>query len=305
MPEVNPYAPSRHDEAAPIAPRANAKIATRAEIQAALAILNEHLRDPQKVAIDRKAWGGRIRKVTFALLGGAVISLASGLLLPSDAIASPAIALYVLSASLTLIGLIALGMDLSLAPREGHTTPIATLKSYLRSLPNGRFDYAWTCLAPTARAQMIDAPRIGQVVTGVGSFSMTTPAGIKGYTGTFARAGGGQMRTFQVKGIELESEQGDVAVVRASLSFQSWPQWANIVLGVGVATAVRLGDLGSTAVNAPFRYIGIAAAIGGLVGLYVLRKSQTVIVRRTLLRGENGTWYLHDPDILEGALPQR
>lgn len=301
MPEVNPYAPSRHEEAGPVGPRRAAKVANRSDIVAALAALDEHLADPQKVAIDRKAWGGRVRKVTFALLAGAAVSLATGLALPKDAIASPAIALYVLAACLTLIGLIALGMDLSLAPREGHTTPVATLRSYLRSMPTGRFDYAWTCLAPTARAQRIDAPHLGPVAAGIGTFSMATPQGLKDYAGTFSRAGGGQMRAFQVKEVALESEEPDVAVVRARLTFQSWPQWANIVLGVGAATAVRLGDIASPSMTTPLRLLGLAGAIGALIGLYVLRKSQVVLVRRTLLRGRNGTFYLYDPDILEGA----
>ncbi|MFO0586834.1 MAG: hypothetical protein U0441_04815 [Polyangiaceae bacterium] len=302
MPEVNPYAPSRYDEA-PAAPQRSAKRADRADIEAAQRALDEHLADPKKVAIDDREWGGRVRTVTIAMLGLSVVALAVGWLMPHDAIGFWPIALYVAAACLFLIGAASMGADLSLAPRGPGAEPAAVVRSYLRSLPMGRYGYAWTCLAPTARAQLVDAPHLGAVASGVGSFSMSAPDGLKRYSGTFMRGGGGHVRSMQVKDVTLVSLERDVAVVRARLVFQSWPLWANIVLGVGVATAVRLGEVGTSGLNQPLRLFGLVGAVGGLIGLYLLRKKHTVHVHRTLLRGRNGAWYLHDPNVLEGATP--
>ncbi len=105
------------------------------------------------------------------------------------------------------------------------------------------------------------------------------------------------MRGMQLKDPTVISEDGDVAVVQATMHFQSWPQWANILLGMGGVFAARVGQKEM----APLALIGIAAAVAGLIGLLALRKKHQVIVKRTLLRGRNGAWYLLDADVLEGA----
>ncbi len=301
MSDVNPYAPPSVDEAAAGAPRRAKKKRGRKDFEAALAALDEHLADPERVAIDRRARGGRMRGVTILLLGVGAAAIVVGFVMPGDARAVATILSVTFGVVLLLIGIIAAAMDLSMANRDAAQTPIAALKSYLRSLPLARYGYAWSCLCPTARAQSVQAPSLGPIAGGVGEFSMATHDGVKKYAATFTRPGGGQMRTLQIKDLAVEKEDGDVAVVRARLQFQSWPQWANILMGVGVATGMRIGDSGVTGVTAPFRLIGIAAAIAGLIGLWALRKRHAVIIHRTLLRGRNGAWYVFDPDLLENA----
>lgn len=303
MAEVNPYAPSRY-EAAPVAMKREGKRVDRADIEAARRALDQHLSDPQKVAIDDSEWGGRVRTVTVLLIGFSVVAFAVAWLIPRDAVGFAAIALYVAAACLFTAGFVSMIADLTLATRGAGAAPTAVVRSYLRSLPMGRWGYAWVCLSPTARAQLVDAPHLGLVAAGAGSFSMSAPDGVKRYSGTFMRTSGGQVRSLQVKDISLVSLEGDVAVVRARLVFQSWPVWANIVLGVGVATGLRVGGAGMHDLNTPLRAIGLVGALGGLIGLYLLRKKHTVFVHRTLLRGRNDAWYLFDPDILEGAVDQ-
>jgi hypothetical protein len=301
MSDVNPYAPPAVDEAAAPVPRRAKKKRDRKDIEEALAALDEHLADPERVAIDRKATGGRVRTVTLVLLALGAAAILLRFAMPGEARQLGMIVAIVLGAILLFLGIVAAAMDLSMASRSSATAPIAALKSYLRSFSLGRYGYAWACLSPTARAQTAQAPSLGAVAGGLGDFAMATHEGVKKYAATFARPAGGYVRSLQIKDLAVEREDGDVAVVRATLLFQSWPQWANILMGVGVATGMRFGDSGTTGVTAPFRLIGIAAAIAGLVGLWALRKRHTVTVHRTLLRGRNGAWYLLDPDLLEGA----
>ncbi len=301
MADVNPYAPPKVDDAAASAPRRAKKRYDRKDIAEALAALNEHLADPERVAIDRKATGGRVRAVTIVLLALGVAAILVRFAMPGEARTLGMIVAIVLGAILIFLGIVAAAMDLSMASRDGATTPIAALKSHLRSFSLARYGYAWACLCPTARAQTVQAPHLGPIAGGLGDFAMATHAGVKKYAATFARPAGGHVRSLQIKGLAVEREDGDVAVVRATLLFQSWPQWANILMGVGVATGMRFGDSGAAGVTGPFRLIGIAAAIAGLIGLWALRKRFTVTVHRTLLRGRNGAWYLLDPDLLEGA----
>ncbi len=297
MSEVNPYAPPASEDNATAEPRKRRKKGTKNAIAKALAELDEHLSDPQKVAADLKASGARARTVTFVLLGLGGAGLFVALLSGSSARSEMRIAGISLGAIFLFIGIVALVVDLSLVSRKTPGSPEATLKSFIKSIGLGRYGYAWASLAPNARAQTIPAPNLAPVASGVGDFSLDTEAGMKGYAATFARPGGGTMRGMQIKNIAVIEQDEDVAVVGAQMVFQSWPQWANILLGAGGVFAARIGN----AAGGVVAMIGLAAAAAGLIGLLVLRKSTTVFVRRTLLRGRNGVWYFYDGDVVEGA----
>jgi hypothetical protein len=296
MSDVNPYAPPTADEGAPAAPRKR-KRKGKKDLEAALAALDEHLSRPENVARDRKAAGGKLRTVTLVLLGLGVLGIVFGALAPGDSRKVGAIIGFAFGGILLVIGIIAALVDLTLQDRGSPGTPLGTLKSHVKSIALGRYGYTWATLSPTARAQSVNAPDLGPVAGGLGSFSMDTEAGFKAYAMTFARPAGGQMRGMQLKDPTVVSEDGDVAVVQATMHFQSWPQWANIMLGMGGVFAARVGQKQM----APLALIGIAAAVVGLIGLLALRKKHQVAVKRTLLRGRNGAWYLLDADVLEGA----
>ena len=301
MAELNPYAPPSTDEAAPKRARRTKKWRGRDDVTEALAALDAHLARPESVAEDLRAAGGRLRPITIGFLAVSAAFVTAFVIVPDEGGSHLTVILLALGGVLGLVGLLAAWMDLSLVPRGAGSTPALSLRSYLRSLPLGRFGYAWACLAPTARAQTVHAPDLGLVVPGMGEHSMRTPEGLKRYAATFCRPQGGYMRSLQVKRIAVQQEDGDVAIVSADLVFQSWPRWANIVMGVGVATGLRVGQTSASAAAAPIQIVGIAAAIAGLVGLLVLRKKHEVTVYRTLLRGRNGAWYVFDPDLLEGS----
>jgi phosphate/sulfate permease len=294
MSAVNPYAPPTVDVTAPVkrAPRTS----SRKEIQAALAALREHLASPARVREDERAAGGRLRMVTVVLFLMAAVAFAAGVLLPGDNDVGLMVGL-IFGGLLVLVGAVSAGLDLAMVSRRGAASPVASFKSYVRAFSTGRFGYAWACLCPTARAQHVQAPELGAVVTGTGSFSMETQNGVKRYAQTFARPSGGYMRTAQIRELALEVQEEDVTVLRATLRFQSWPQWANLVLGAGLAAGARIGGTRVGLVGT----VGLLAAIAGLIGLLFLRKRHTVTVRKTLLRGTNGAWYIFDPDLLEGA----
>jgi hypothetical protein len=298
MSDVNPYAPPATDEssAAP-ARRTRGKKGGRKDIQAALDALDEHLADPQNVASDLKASGGRLRTITIVMLALGAGAIVIGLAMSGDSRQLGLIIGASIGAVFLLIGAIAVGMDLSLVSRAAPGAPTATLKSWLRGFTLGRYGYTWAMLSPTARGQTVNAPDLAPVPTGLGSFTMDREESVKAYAATFGRPGNGHMRNIQIKNVTLVREDDRVAVAQATMVFAAWPQWANIMIGVGAAFGGRVGS-GS---NAPLGMIGLVVAVIGLIGLLALRKRRTVIIQKTLLRAENGVWYMFDADILEGV----
>lgn len=296
MPDTNPYAPPTADESGAPAPKKRRRRGKKA-IEAALAELDEHLSRPENVERDRRATGGKLRRVTIFFLAFGFVALVFGLLMPGYERGVAGMILLMFGALFLVIGGIAAAVDFSLEGRDVPGTPLRTLKSHLKSIALGRYGYTWATLSPTARKQSVNAPDLGLVAGGIGTFSMETEAGFKMYSNTFARPAGGQMRSMQLKNPTVVSQDGDVAVVQGTMLFQSWPQWANILLGMGGVFAARAGQRAGGALV----LVGVLAAVAGLVGLLMLRKKHQVTVRRTLIRGRNGCWYLLDADILEGA----
>lgn len=296
MPDMNPYAPPTADESAAPAPKRRKPRGKKA-IDAALAELDEHLSQPENVARDRKAAGGKLRRVTILFLAFALVALAFAVIMPPSERGPFGMIIVMFGGLFLVIGGIAAAVDLSLEARDVPGAPLRTLKSHLKSITLGRYGYTWATLSPTARARSVEAPDLGPVAGGLGTFSMDTEAGFKAYSTTFARPAGGQMRSMQLKDATVVSQEGDVAVVQGTMLFQSWPQWANILLGMGGVFAARIGQR----TGGILALIGVLAAVAGLVGLIVLRKKHRVTVKRTLIRGRNGSWYLFDADILEGA----
>lgn len=298
MSDVNPYAPPSADEDAPArAPRKGRKKRAREDLQAAIDALNEHLSDPANVAADLKASGGRLRRVTMVFLGLGACGTLGGILLWGDRVEVAAVLCLLFGGFLLVLGAVAAALDWQVPSRTEPSSPERTLKGYIRGITLARYGYAWACLCPTAREQSVSAPNLGPVAAGIGAFSMRDEAGVKAYAGTFARVGNGKMRGLQVKNIRLAKLDGDVATVEAQLLFQSWPQWASVLIGMGGAFGWRVGNKAEVGLG----MIGVAAAIVGFIAMMAMRKSHNVAVRRTLLRGSNGVWYVFDPDILEGA----
>jgi hypothetical protein len=297
MSDLNPYAPPATDESSP-QPAARTKTKRgRGDLQAAIEALEEHLSKPANVAADLKAAGGRLRTVSGVLialgLGGLLIAAA----LSSDSRKAGPILAVTFGAILLLLGLVGATFDLQMVSRKAPAPPAATLKSHLRAFALGRYGYAWACLCPTARARSVTAPSLGPVASGIGTFSMENEAGLRAYASTFARPGGGNVRSFQVKNLTVASQDEGVAVVEAQLLFQSWPRWTTVLLWMGGAMGWRAGN----ATGAPIGLLGLLAAAVGFIAMLALRKHHRVSVQRTLILGKNGVWYVFDPDILEGS----
>jgi hypothetical protein len=190
-----------------------------------------------------------------------------------------------------LIAVLLLVRDLSFVEQGQPSSPEAALEIFLNAVRQGRYGYAWAGLSPTAREQMVSAPELGPVITGSGEFSMGAPAGMKAYARTFAVSGQGHARTMAVKRMTLRSSEDDVAEVDVVLAFQSFPQWVS-VLGLGALSAPSL-------VSPSFpQWMG--PLIAGVL-VFVTRKRHEESVTKTMLRGQNGAWYVYDADLFEGA----
>ena len=286
MDEFDPYAPPKADTsiAAP-KKRSKKKKNYSSAIEDAIARLNEHLADPQAVAQDQKEAGGRLRLPTIGfIVVTTLVLIATAVVLANDTNKhwEPVqIVFGIFAAFLLLITVLLVVVDIRFPARDKPAPPEETLKYFLRAISMGRFGYAWATLCPTAREETVEAPHVGMIPTGEGSFRQRTPNDLRDYTQTFARPGNAQMRTMQVKRAVLLREDDDVAIVEVEAVFTSWPQWAQILCVVAFI-AIRL--------------LGLVLF---LVLFYSLRKTHTVIFRKTLLRGSNGVWYVYSGDLLE------
>jgi hypothetical protein len=288
MSEFDPYAPPAASEDAVASKPRKKKKRTKGDIAEALARLDEHLADPAKVATDRKAEGKRIRTVTagFLVLGVLFLVYAGVAGFEGrDGIGGPLSVGF--GAFITLIGALALVMDLRLQPRTASVSPEDTLKFFFRALALGRDGYAWSCLCPTARDQIVEPPRLGPIPTNAGQFTLATPGDVKRFAATFLRPGGGQMRSAELKSFRVVEQDEDVVRVEAHVIFQSFPQWLSVAGGVSAAMMRNLGLLGAV------------MAIVFFTLLFVMRKRYDVRFKRTLLRGRNGAFYLYKADVFE------
>lgn len=276
--DLNPYAPPQEDSSSQPR-RARKRRRAGDDIQEALARLDDHLADPERVREDLAAAGPRVRVVTIVISVLATASLLATVVgKSSNAIFAIGVGASVIFGILAVILLV---LDLSLVPYGQTSTPEAALKSFFKSMGAGRFGYAWARLCPTAREQRVETPQLG-IDTTPGEFTLTTPEDVKSYLGGFARPGGNQVRTMSVKRITVASVQDDVAVVEAELSFQSWPRWVSIVMAIGFVV---------------FR----PTILVGIILYFILRKQHKARISKTLLRGRDGAWYVYDADLLEGA----
>jgi hypothetical protein len=78
--------------------------------------------------------------------------------------------------------------------------------------------------------------------------------------------------------------QGDVTRVSADLQFQSWPRWVSLLMSMGFIACQLLGIL-------------------GVIILYSIRKTHKVRVTKTLIRAQNGVWYVYDANVFEDGVP--
>jgi len=286
MQSYNPYAPPQNDgDPAAAAPAVKKRGRASAAVQEALDRLNEHLADDAAVAADRALFGPPIRTATWVALGlGAVglLAVAAGLAEGGEDMEIAAIIGGVVAFLGVLVFVILLVQDVKLPKRDQPSDAPGALSGYFRALRFGRFGYAVACLSPTAREATVDAPRLEPVDTGTGSFRLSTTDGMKAYTATFSRPSKASLHIMSVKKVELARASGDVAEVDVEIEFQSWPRWAYIVAVVA------------------FVVVRILGVVVGLALYFALRKVKKTRIRKTMLRGSTGAWYLHDGDITEG-----
>jgi amino acid transporter len=286
MNEFDAYAPPRA-EVGTGAPRKKSKRSRTAggAIDDAIARLNEHLADPQAVALDRQEAGGRLRRPTIGFIIFTVIAVIAATAVITSGHSRRwepmEIAFAVIAGFVAFITAILLFVDLRFLPRDKPTSPDETLKYFFRAIAMARLGYAWAALCPTARAERVDPPYLGPVPVGQGSFTLRSTQDLKDYTQTFARPGNGQMRTMQIKRTTLLREDGDVAIVEVDAVFQSWPQWAQILCVIA------------------FVIIRLLGLVLFLVLYFSLRKTHAVVIRKTLIRGSNGVWYVYSGNLLE------
>lgn len=256
------------------------------DLTEALARLDEHLGDPDRVREDLAQAGGRLRTVSVVVAGLAAIAV--GLAVYASKARPEALpAALIITFLFTIFALALVGIDLSMARRGEPSAPDVALRSYLRALAIGRFGYAWAALAPTARERRVSAPSLGDVATASGEHDLSQPEGLGAYARTFARASGGHMRSMALSRVATVRVSEDEAVVEATLVFQSWPRWVSILMGLGFVL---------------FRLLGPVILVA-VIAFLIKRKRHERTIAKTLLRGRDGGWYVADADILEGASP--
>lgn len=262
MPIENPYAvPTTPVEAVCAAtlrpPDANRLAHARTRLAA-------HLADPAARAVDKAFAGPRFGMASMVFAALLVATLAVGVA------ASP---LWFIGSAVALVLVLVFAIrDYMLGPREVDTTPVAAFRNHLRAAQWGRDGYVLSTICPTGREEPPTVPDLALVPVGTGG-SMASKAGIKAYFRNFLRPGTGQYRWAKVHKPQLVAEEGDVAQVQSKVVVSAIPQLAYTI-------SVVL-----------FVFVRIVGLIALAIVWSVFRKSTTVTVTKTFLRGDDGLWY--------------
>lgn len=251
----------------------------KSRLREALQRLNEHVSNPGRVERDLHASMSRLYR---SRLSFGVPFFVLSLVLCVAGAGDPMSLLFPVGLILALvswiISLLAI-WHLSLVKRDTPAAPEATLKSFLKSFSMGRYGYAWATLCPTAREQTARVPSLGSVNTDDGAFPMAHEAGLAAYAQHFARPGGEKTHQMAVKRVVHVADDGDVATVKVDAEFQSWPSWVNIAAALGFFSGL--------------------GAIPVLILFVLIRERHKASFTKTLLRAQNGVWYVYDANLIE------
>lgn len=276
----DPFQTPAADPRGDFAPASGTALApTPEEIATARRRLHEHTINPRRLEEDRAMAGPRFMRRTYVALGitAACVVGAAGLGVSGADEVWP-ILLGVLA---TVAGILALSffiIDVQVGLRSAATTPKAALNRWFRAARLGRAGYALAALTPTGREGQASAPDFGGNEA-VQIHLLSSLDSMKLYLKTFAHQDRKFVRWMQVKKLKVVKETDDVAVVSAEVTLTKLPQWAQI-LTIVLFVVIRL--------------IGI---IVGIVLFFSLRKTTKLTVEKTLLRGQDGLWYLLDGDL--------
>ncbi|MFO0679176.1 MAG: hypothetical protein U0169_21795 [Polyangiaceae bacterium] len=266
----NPYAPPQAPPDGTALPSFVAAPSSQSFEEARRA-LDQHLANPANVEADRRTRGSalavrRVLGVVFfggMFLAGLVLAIVGG-----DEAIGAGMLLMLLGFVLLLVVAIQMVRVLLLPPRDVPGDPASTAKAWYQTMGGLSWPYAWSCLAPTARATTVPAPVLPPIAMGTGHFALATPKGVEAYAKVSVFTGGMQQRGVKVLRHSVRHQEGDVAAVDLELEFVSIPIFA--------------------------LYLGI-------LGMLLLRKRQRVVVTKWLLQGRDRAWYLVDGRVVENA----
>lgn len=250
------------------------------ELEQARLRLRAHCADARALEADRAAEGSLLRVPTIVFLVLALLSLAA---LAATVVLHARIGIIFAVIGAILFGLVALALlivDLTVGRRQRAVDPIAALKGWVRAAKASHAGYVFTALAPTAREGVVAAPSLDSAaLEGVERFPTDNKTDLKRFLKSWARPDNKSVRWARLKKIELVDQQGDVARVRMQLELTAWPQWANILSVIA------------------FVFIRIVGIVLAIVLYYSLRKVRKLESIKTVMRGDDGLWYLLDADL--------
>lgn len=287
---ANPYAApdARLDGPQPSQPY---RPPSSAAIEAALAQLEQHLRNPDNLVQDRAGEEpavGRGWLITLGVLGA--LTVAGAVLSQGSAADSDGFIMMILGGIFFLVfGLVVLSLYLigrSIGDMSGASDPGFALWRHLKAMPGGRVGTVIASLAPGARSQSVRPPVLDPVVVGPGEFTWQPKSRGKDFLKTFARQGHGQVRFMKMKKADFSAmvspDNANVATAEVKVEFISWPRWAQVLTIVLLVVA---------------RIVGI---IVGVILWFTKRQVRSLVLTKTMIRGSNGLWYVFSPDIVEG-----
>lgn len=283
--EDNPFEPGAHGAGSTKTELELVGLPT-VDLDAARGALAAHTSDLGRMTADRAVAGPRLRG---AIRGWAAVGVVSALAVAAGfAVATTEDQLVLLAVGLVvpfIAFVIALSMyvrDRKLVDRTApHAADDAARAFWMAAV--GRPRFAWSMLAPTARAATVAAPPMGAVPTGEGTYPLTDWKEFRSWTQTFASIGHGQQRALQCTDARVVRREGDLAVTRATLKVWSLPRWAVIVAVVG------------------FVLVRLVGLVFGLVMWFAMRRTVQVEVEQRWLLGADDAWYLVDVAMQERA----
>jgi hypothetical protein len=244
----------------------------------ALAELNRHLSDPEKLAADARLEDAVVpRHYWLALaitLGSGMAAFVAGSLDQEVEWLAPLGFIAVASGLLALVFILITSWRVG--RRRRALTPEKACKQQLKAMFLGRTGTWAVGICPSARSALVRPPQIPPLPMGSELYRIDQRRDASRFLKVFCRTGDGHVRWSRLRKVfpaNVLSGQPEVAICKAKVHLRTWPQWANVVSLVLVVSASFIG-------------IPVAALL-----YFGLRRQKTVMLEKTFLRGKNGLWY--------------
>jgi hypothetical protein len=214
--------------------------------------------------------------VALVLLVASVVGVGVALAIPGSGPGTVALVatLVILALTFAVVSLARVLADRKVRPPGELGDAGIAFRTFLHTLLQKRWAYAWHLLLPTRRGEERRRPEMRRLGASSLAATFDAPTGIRAYWKTLLHAGWFRNRVATLRDVEVEADGTDRAVARAVIVVRTHSPWLLLLILLGTC--------------------GIAL----LVLLLVVYPTRVELVVETRLVRIGGRWFVHDASLV-------